>query len=161
MADGNGVPVKTRVIGLGNTLLKDDGVGVYVAREVARRLPDGPDFDVVETECGGFALLELMTGQDRVVLVDSIAFDDLAPGTVVRIEPSDLRTSLRLRSVHEIDLPTALALGRAMGFPMPSQVVIVAVQGGEMSEFGEFLTPPVAAVLPDVVDRVLREVQGV
>lgn len=153
--------MKTRIIGLGNTILMDDGVGIYAAREAAQRLaPTRPDIDVVETEAAGFALLELMEGCDRVVLVDSIAFDDTAPGTIVRIAPEDLRTSLRLRSIHEIDLPTALGLGRAMGFKMPDDVRIVAVQGEEMLTLGEFLTPTLSAVLPALVDAVVEAAVG-
>jgi len=53
----------------------------------------------VETEVGGFALMELISGWERVILVDSIQFDKVEPGTVIRIKPEDLHTSLRLRSV--------------------------------------------------------------
>ena len=65
--------------------------------------------------------MELLTGWQRVILIDSIQFDNLEPGTVVGIDPQDLRTSLRLRSVHEIDLPTVLALGRKLGLPIPTK----------------------------------------
>ncbi len=72
--------MKTRIIGLGNTILTDDGVGVYAARELQKRLGDA--VDIVETETAGFGLMELLTGWDRVILIDSIQFDDLAPGWI-------------------------------------------------------------------------------
>ncbi len=74
----------------------------------------GSNVDIVETEVGGFSLMELMAGWKRIILVDSIQFDGLEPGTVVQIDAGDLHTSLRLRSVHDIDLPTALELGRRL-----------------------------------------------
>ncbi len=151
--------MKTRIIGLGNTILSDDGVGIYAVREVARRLPAcAGAVDIVETEMAGFALLDLMSGWERVILVDSIQFDDLAPGTVVRIDPADLRTSLRLRSVHEIDLPTALGLGRRLGLPMPREIVIIAIQAEDPRTFGETLTPSVAGGMDRVVGLVLEEI---
>ncbi|MGD0099324.1 MAG: hydrogenase maturation protease, partial [Acidobacteriota bacterium] len=103
----------TRIIGLGNSILTDDGVGIYAAREIRRCLTEigRLDIDIVESEVAGFELMELMAGWKHVILVDSIQFEGLEPGTVVRIEPDDLHTSLRLRSVHDIDLPTALELG--------------------------------------------------
>jgi hydrogenase maturation protease len=149
----------TRVIGLGNTLLTDDGVGVYAAREIRRRL-DGqfPDVDIVESEVAGFALLELMAGWERVILIDAVAFDGIEPGEVFRIHPQDLRTSLRIRSVHEIDLPTALELGRRLGMSMPDEVLIFAVQAQDCRTFGERLNEPVQAACARAVDMVIEEI---
>jgi hydrogenase maturation protease len=153
----------TRVIGLGNTILTDDGVGVYIAREIARRLPAGSSapVDVVETEVAGFDLIELMAGWGRVILVDAINFDDTPPGTVLRIDPNDLCTSLRIRSVHEIDLPTALELGRRLGFQMPEELIIVGVQAGDSLTLGERLTPPVEHGMRRAVEMIWAELGSV
>lgn len=144
---------RTRVIGLGNTILRDDGVGVFVAREVARR---APWVDVVETETAGFGLMEEMAGWDRVVLVDAVQFEGVAPGTVVRIDPRDLKTSLRLRSVHEVDLPTVLELGRRMGLAMPREVVVFGIRVEDARTFGEGLTVAAAQGRDEAVARVLE-----
>ena len=149
---------RTRVIGLGNTILSDDGVGVYAVREVRRRLDAmgcAETADVVETEVGGFALMELMDGWDQVILVDSIQFDGLEPGTVVKIDPADLRTSLRIRSVHEIDLPTVLSLGRCMGLHMPGSLCIYGIQAKDARTFGENLTSPVRHGMQAAVNLML------
>ena len=98
-----------------------------------------------------------MSGWDRVILVDAIKFDDLEPGTIVRIDPADLRTSLRLRSVHEIDLPTALAFGRKLKIPMPEKVVVIGIQADDILTFGETLTPALAKAVPEAVNLVLEE----
>ena len=151
---------RTRVIGLGNTLLTDDGVGVYAAREIRRRL-DGqfPDVDVVESEVAGFALLELMAGWERVILIDAVTFDDTEPGEIFRIHPQDLRTTLRIRSVHEIDLPTALELGRRLDMGMPDEVLIFAIQAQDWKTLGERLNDPVKAACARIVDMVVDEIR--
>ncbi len=153
--------MKTRVIGLGNTILSDDGVGVYAAREVRRALENGGagSADVVESEVGGFDLMELMTGWDRVILLDSIQFDGVAPGTLLELDPQDLRTSLRIRSVHDIDLPTVLKLGRLMGLQMPGQVLIYAIQAADAHTLGETMTPPVRQAMARVVEAVLNRIE--
>jgi len=151
--------MRTRIIGLGNTLLTDDGVGIYAARELRKRLADAglaDTVDIVETETAGFGLMELLTGWQRVILIDSIQFDNVEPGTVVHIDPQDLRTSLRLRSVHEIDLPTVLALGRNLNLPMPDQVEIIAIQSQDALTLAESLTPAVARGMSEAVDSVLN-----
>ncbi len=134
--------MNTRIIGLGNSILTDDGVGIYAAREIGRRLAETghPDIDIVESEVAGFQLMELMAGWNHVILVDSIQFEGLEPGAVVRIEPDDLHTSLRLRSVHDIDLPTALELGRRMGLEMPTKLTIFGIQAQDVLTLGESLT---------------------
>ena len=148
--------MKTRVIGLGNTILTDDGAGVHVAREVARRLAGtASDVNVVETEVAGLALLELMVGWDRVILVDAVQFEGVDPGTVVRIDPSDLRTSLRLRSVHDVDLPTVLELGRQLGLTSPREVIVLGIEAADARTFGERLTPPVQAGVARAVEQVM------
>ena len=155
--------MKTRIIGLGNTILRDDGVGVYVAREVARRLAAAgaeDAADVVESEVAGFALLELMSGWDRVILVDSVNFAGVEPGTIMELRPDDLHTSFRLRSAHEIDLPTALRLGDALELPMPEEVKILAVEAADLCTFGTSVTEPVARGMEKAVRWVMSQLLG-
>ena len=152
-----------RIIGFGNTILSDDGVGIYAAREIGRRLAQTgshPIVDIFESEVAGFALMELLAGCRRAILVDAIQFDGLEPGTVVRIDPQDLRTSLRLRSVHEIDLPTVLALGRHLGLPMPEEVVVFGIQAEDACTFGESLTASVTSGMQKAVALILAEIAG-
>jgi hydrogenase maturation protease len=154
---------KIRIIGLGNSILTDDGVGIYAAREVSRRLAAaglGEDVDIVESEVAGFALMELMAGWDRIILIDSIQFDGLESGLVIRIEPEDLHTSLRLRSVHDIDLPTTLELGRRLGFAMPGEITIFGIQAEDPLTFGESLTGAAERGLGEAVELVLREIRN-
>lgn len=148
---------RTRVIGLGNPILTDDAVGLEVVRRLRARVPvASAPCDIVEAEVGGFELLEMLVGFERVILVDAVRFDDVEPGTVMSLQASDLRTSLRLRGVHDIDLPTVLQLGEKLGYAMPTSVEIFAVQAKDTLTLGERLTPQVAAAVPDAVARVER-----
>ncbi len=154
--------MSTRIIGLGNSILTDDGVGIYAAREVRRRLDKygpNPYIDIVETEVGGFALMELMTGWTKVILIDSVQFDGLQPGAVIRIQPGDLHTSLRLRSVHDIDLPTVLELGRRLGLTMPGEVCIFGIQAEDALTFGESLTDAAQRGMKEAVNLILNEIR--
>jgi hydrogenase maturation protease len=154
--------LNTRIIGLGNSILSDDGVGIYASREIGRRLADNgstASVDIVETEVAGFALMELMAGWSHVILIDSVQFDNLNPGTVIRIDPMDLHTSLRLRSVHDIDLPTVLELGRMMGLKMPGRLTIFGIQAEDALTLGESLTDAAARGMHEAVDLVLKEIR--
>ena len=153
--------MKTRIIGLGNTILSDDGVGIFTVREVARRVAGtgcGADPDIVESEVAGFALMELMAGWERVILVDCTQFDRLEAGTVLRLDQHDLRTCPRLCSAHEIDLPTALELGRRLGMAMPREIIVFGIQAEDARTFGGSLSPAAARGMQRAVDLILREV---
>ncbi len=155
--------MRTRIIGLGNPILTDDAVGILAAREITRRLATQitpGEVEVVESEVAGFALMELMTGWDRVFFVDSLQYDGVEPGTVLRLQPDDFRISLRLRSVHEIDLTTALGLGKHLGLEMPGEVVIYGVQAQDAASFGERLTSAAERGMHEAVDLLLNELEG-
>lgn len=151
--------VKTVVIGLGNTILRDDGAGVFVARDLRRRLL-GTDITVIETECAGMNLIEMLKGFDRAVLVDAIRLDGVAPGTVLRLVPDDLKITPRLASCHDIDIVTALELGRRLGLRMPREVSIYAIQAADTQTLREGCTRAVRAALRPTADEIEALLNG-
>jgi hydrogenase maturation protease len=149
--------MRTLVIGLGNPILTDDGVGIYAARMVAHTLPPNTDVDVVELAVGGLELMEAMIGYDRVILVDAIWTPEEPVGSVFAFDAGHLPETMNSASAHDADLPTALRVGRRLGAPLPADdgIQIVAVSVQEVLTFGEVPTPPVAAALPEAAARVL------
>jgi hydrogenase maturation protease len=152
--------LKTLVLGMGNTILCDDGVGIYVVQEVAKQFQrDGVDF--AEASVGGMRLLDVLKGYERVIMVDAIQTRDGKPGDVYRIGPDDLKVSLHAGSTHDLSLPGALALGRGMGMTLPDDedFVIVAVEVEDVLTFGEECTPVVEEAIPQAVEAVLAELE--
>jgi hydrogenase maturation protease len=150
--------MKTLVIGLGNPILTDDGVGIYVVREVARTLPPQPDVDLVELSVGGVALMEEMVGYERCILVDAMWTSEDQVGQVWVFDAGELPDTLNTASTHDADLPTALKLGRTLGAPLPedTDIQIVAIGAREVLTFGESPTPAVAVAISEAVTRVLE-----
>jgi hydrogenase maturation protease len=103
--------------------------------------------------------MELIVGWPHIILVDAIQFEGLIPGTVVRIQPEDLHTSLRLRSVHDIDLPTVLELGRKLGLAMPEEISIFGIQAEDALTLGERLTDSAQRGMKEVVALILKEIR--
>ena len=151
--------MKTVIIGLGNTVLSDDGAGVYVARLLAGRF-DTDDVSVVEMDAAGMNLMETLGGFDRAFLIDAILLNNEIPGTVFRLRTDDLQITPRLSSCHDIDIVTALELGRQLGLHMPEEVTILAIQGDDMKTLCEECTPTVEAVLEPLADEVEALVRG-
>jgi len=149
------------VLGLGNPILTDDGVGVRVARLLRAALPPDCDVEVDEVSVGGLRLMERMVGHRRVLIVDALLSGTAPPGTVRRLTLDDLRQASdtrHSRSPHDADLVTALDLGRRAGMTVPEEVVFVAVEVENVVDFGEEPTPAVAAAIPLAAAAARREI---
>ena len=147
--------MKTVVVGLGNPILGDDGVGVRVARAVQAQVTD-PALDFLEVSLGGLALAECLEGYDRAILIDAIQTRGGAPGAVYRLTLDDV-PSYHADSAHDASLKAALELIRLQGGRVPGEIVIVAVEAVNLFEFGEELTPAVAAAVPAAAAAALAE----
>jgi hydrogenase maturation protease len=143
------------IIGLGNEIAGDDGVGIHVARILRRRLAGSPFVDVVALPWAGFALLDAIRGRDRVAIVDCLMSGCRPAGTIVRLDEEGIEGSVRLNSFHDIAFPTVLALGRRMGWDMPEQVAIWGVEAEQAGVFYEGLSWPVAAAVEPLIVEVL------
>lgn len=158
----------TLVLGLGNPILTDDGVGIHVVRAVAARFPaprspvpnSQPAF--AEASVGGLRLLDALAGYERVILIDAIQTRGGQPGNVYRLAASDLPASLHSGSSHDLSLPAALDLGRRLGMVLPSDedLTLLAVEAEDVLTFGETCTPVVAEAIPHVVQLVLDQISS-
>jgi hydrogenase maturation protease len=154
--------LKTLVVGLGNPILTDDGIGIHVVRAVAARVrPD--DVAFAEASVGGLRLLDSLVGYERVILVDAIQLPGGQPGAVYRLRPDDLTQSLHSGSSHDLSLSGALTLGRNLGMVLPKDddLVILGVQVEDVLTFGENCTPAVTAAIPRAVQLVCEEISPV
>lgn len=148
----------TVIIGVGNPVRTDDGVGLQVARRLRARLTGSSGVDVVELSAGGLRLMEAMAGYDRAVVIDAIESGGPA-GAIYRLEADGLTGSRNAGSTHDGSLPVALDLGRAAGMRIPGEIGIWAVEAGDVETFGESLTPAVGAAVNEVVESVLEELR--
>lgn len=144
------------LLGLGNAILCDDGVGIQAVRRIADAARSN-GFEVREAEVAGFSLLDLLDGFDAAVVVDAARMAGCEPGEIRILDVSDMLPSLHLVAGHQIDLPNALALGREIGVAVPSEVKIVAVQIEDDRTFSESCTPAVEAAI-DAAGRTALEV---
>jgi hydrogenase maturation protease len=146
------------ILGLGNPLLGDEGIGVRVAEELARlKLPDG--VSVVEGGTAGLGLIGLMEGYERVIVVDA-ADMGRPPGHVVRFTPSDAKfeTVGGPLSLHQVGLGEVLALAQALEVA-PAALVIIGVQPGRI-EARTGPSPELEGAIPQIIRIVLEELKA-
>jgi len=147
----------TVIIGMGNPLLSDDGVGIAVAHAVAERLKLSINLTVTELHTGGIRLMEAMAGFRRAVVVDAM-LSGAVPGTLRRFDSKDFVTTKNTFSSHDTDFATAYNLGRMTGVLLPEQVSFWGIEAREFDLFAEQFTEEVAAALPGAVELIAAEI---
>jgi len=142
------------VLGIGNILLRDEGIGVRVIEAIQQRGPiDG--VDVMDGGAGGVGLIDAIADRRKVIVVDAVD-GDLPPGAIVRMGIDDLASRAGpALSLHEMGLLETFAMARRLDCA-PAEIVILGVQPADISTSLE-LSPELARRIPEIVDRVCYE----
>ena len=149
-------PLKIVILGVGNLLLSDEGVGVHVANELVKlELP--PGVTVVEGGTDGFRLINVITEADRLIVVDAVKGGG-APGSIYRFDinevqncPSGFKTS-----VHQIGILEVINLSGLIGKTPQTTVIGIEPESLEMSME---LSPEIKAKIPRIIELVLEELK--
>jgi hydrogenase maturation protease len=152
--------MKTLILGLGNPILSDDGVGNRVAQVLEDKLARQPDVTVTETSLSGLSLIDLLAGYDKAIIVDAIQTAAGKTGQLYRLSPDAFNNTRHVSSPHDVNFATALELGNKLGIAMPKQIVIYAIEVDDVSTFGEEFTPGVKQAIPKCVERIIKELNG-
>lgn len=118
-------------------------------------LPENEQIEIDEDYWGGLRLMEHMIGFDRAVIIDAI-LTGATPGTIHLLSPEDIPTQ-RSTSAHDVNLPTALALGHQAGAHLPASenILLIGIEAADVQTFDESLSPEVEAALSHAVDAAL------
>lgn len=147
------------VLGLGNDLLGDDGIGLWAVRALREVLETAGEVDLVESSLAGLALLDLLAGYDRAILIDAIQTHQVPPGTILHFSMGEA-SSVRAPSPHFAGLPEVIAIARALQLPFPEAIDIYAVEVADPLTVGGEMTHAVRQALPELVRRVQAQLQA-
>jgi hydrogenase maturation protease len=162
--------MKTLVVGLGNPILGDDGVGWRVAEEVKhqltspsprRRQPSragrGDDVDVDCLSLGGISLMERLIGYERAILIDAfISEQECGAITVSKLSALPDYSAFHITSVHDTSLQNAIKLGKSLGAKLPDDVTVVGISAKYVYDFSEELSKPVSESVPKATEIVIN-----
>jgi hydrogenase maturation protease len=146
------------VLGVGNILLSDEGIGVRVIEALQDRYVIPAEVEVVDGGTSGMDLLETLGGRSQVIIVDAVKTGG-PPGSVVRLQGEQVPVFFRGRiSPHQLGLSDVLAALTILGSE-PRQVTVIGVEPADLS-IGIELSPLLAARLDELVERVAGELRG-
>jgi len=152
--------MRTVIIGVGNPVLTDDGVGLKIADCLEEKYRGCADVTVRQLHCGGIRLMEAMAGHELAVVIDAMTGGSGRAGSVYTLGLAELGQTRNTWSAHDASLAMALELGAMGGLKLPGAVRIWAVEAKDVSTFSESLTPEVARAVPRVVKEVVRELES-
>jgi len=148
--------MKTLLIGLGNPILGDDGVGWRVVENVKSRLGPDSKVDVDYLSLGGISLMEHLIGYRRAILVDAfISEENIGSVFVYKLDEIPNYSAFHVSSAHDMTLQSAIELGRWMGAVLPNEITVVGIATRRIIDFGEELSPLVEHAIPRATEIVL------
>jgi len=144
-----------RVVGVGNILLSDEGIGVHLVTALARENAL-PGVEYVDGGVMGGALLNAIEGEDKVVVLDTVAAP-FPPGTVLKLFPDDLESGGRDRfSLHDLNLSDTIGLMR-LRETLP-EMMILGVVPADIATYRIGLSDPLAAKFDEILGKVRAEI---
>jgi hydrogenase maturation protease len=146
---------KMVVVGLGNDLLSDDGVGLYVARRLRERL-DPKRFDILELSVGGLELVERLAGYRRAVVIDASRTGRRPVGSLTLHRSEEFVRSMRLACYHTVDFGSAIELVRRLGGEVPEEIAVFAIEVEDVETIHEGCTERVAASIESATEAIAR-----
>jgi hydrogenase maturation protease len=147
------------IIGVGNLLVADDGVGIRVVQMLQGILADDR-VQCVESERGGLDVLEYLEGTERGIVIDAAMTGRRPPGNVTRFLLRRPFVPGRYPSLHALSIDAVLSLGESAAMDLPEEVALYAIEAVDIEHFGRGCTSPIAAAIPLVVSMVLEDLRS-
>jgi len=147
------------VLGLGNPLMADEGIGVYLIERLMESAAEYPAVDFVDAGTGGLSILHHIEGRHKAIVIDC-AFMDEPPGVIRRFMPEEVQSTkvLAHQSLHEADLMRIIAMARQLG-QVPGQIVIFGIQP-ERVEPGQVLSQMLVERIDEYISMILHELES-
>ena len=151
--------VDIAVVGIGNILLSDDGVGVLVLNELKSRYKKLPgSVELIDGGTMGLDLLPFIEGKERVIFIDAVDFK-AEPGTVGELNNSEIPHYFSSKlSVHQIALPDMIAAGQLLG-TIPEEMCLIGIQPKTI-ETGYGLSPEIQGQVDALIEKVIKKLSG-
>lgn len=158
--DGHGPssPRRVLVLGVGNPLVGDEGVGVRVIAQLMGEYDFPEHVELVDSGTMGFGMLDVLRTADRVLVIDAVDGTGHAPGTVVRLLPEDIAPNTVFHSLHDTRLVDVLQAASLLG--REPETICLGVQIAAMEQWVLDLTPQVEAAVPVAVAAALSELHA-
>jgi hydrogenase maturation protease len=145
------------ILGIGNLLLKDEGVGVHVVKKL-KEMPLPANVEVLDGGTAGLDLVDFIEDRKKLIVIDAVNAGE-KPGTIYRLTEENLDIKPKaITSFHEIDFLDALHMSEVMK-SKPEEIVVIGIEPKDMSN-GLELSPEIEERIPRIIEIVMKELNN-
>jgi len=142
------------ILGLGNPILGDDGIGCSVSELIGSRIGEDSGITVLSASVSPIRLLDEISGFERLIIIDSITTGLVEPGELLEIQfPVNSSTPV---SVHHFSIDQILSIGNALGLSMPEHIKVYGIEIIRPEEYGSSLSPVISKRLPEIAEEIIN-----
>lgn len=149
---------KIIIIGLGNEFISDDGIGIFVLRDLKKKLlfsfPDTRNIAFEELSVGGLGLVDYISGFSKCLIIDTILTRKHPPGTVFRFKQNSSDELVKIKSSHQINLQQVIGLAKLLKIDVPDEMIIYGIEGEDITTFKIGCTEKVQEAIPKLVNMI-------
>ncbi|MBU0497109.1 MAG: hydrogenase maturation protease [Candidatus Thermoplasmatota archaeon] len=152
--------MKTIILGVGNPILSDDGVGLHVIQQLKKCIKN-PQIHLDEALTGGMNLLDLLIGYDKAIIIDAVKANNGGVGMVEKFHLEDFST-IHSCNPHDVSLQEAITMAKKLGEDqIPKEIIIIGILMKNIPcEFSEKLSKKIEMAVPKAVEMTLKEIEG-
>ncbi|MBD3278052.1 MAG: hydrogenase maturation protease [Candidatus Aegiribacteria sp.] len=142
----------TLILGLGNPILGDDGIGCLVADRLKADFKTEDNIEVISASVSPLRMVDEIAGKERLIIIDSASTGSLEPGTLFEIEPSRKRPAPA--TTHSFSLDQLQEIGASLGLSMPRYVKMYGIEIVPPREYTSTLSPGIKTKIPELVREI-------
>jgi hydrogenase maturation protease len=150
---------KILVLGLGNDLYGDDGVGIHFIEYINQRPKLKDELSALNEQVefkpccqSGLSLLDVITGYDSLIIIDTIKKSNPCTGKIHTLEAKDLRY-IPGPSPHYVSIPQSIEIGKSLGLKVPTHIKVIALEAKNMYHLGENMTEEMKNKIPVILKK--------
>jgi len=149
------------VLGMGNTLLGDDGIGIYVARELEKRIAPQKGIFFEYVPWGGFRIIDVLRDFKHAIVIDAINTNEKPEGYIHVLNHNELLHSTRMVSFHDINFATAVEFASMLNITMPGSIYVYGIEVRDIETFKEGLTPAAKKAADRCIEMVMKRIGNI
>lgn len=147
--------MRTVIVGFGNEILGDDGIGIYLGEEIAGEL----NLDFVRCSMYGLEILNRLTGYSKVFIIDSVVQEDCAVGMVKKFTMDNFENCRHMSSPHTTDFATGIKFGRESGLELPGEIFIYGVTVKNVKDFSDTLSGELKNKYTGIKNKIMKNIK--
>jgi len=145
------------ILGLGNEMLHDDGIGIKILRDLKTLLKSNY-IDFLELVTGSLDMLEMISGYHILFIIDSIRTKDGIPGNVYKFSMNNYKPTVHLDQFHDVRFADSIHLAKKIGMKVPEKIIIFGVEVSEDTEFTKELSRDLKNNYDDILIQIVKEI---